>query len=285
MWIDEQSPLLVAMSQRVILGRGDEYLLKLELVGAEQIDPQTSAAVYQAFEAALALRGKLGRPRQSLEINWKPQELVLLEQALPDAERAATGTALAKVLASAARDLKLQAGRSDAIAELAAKQLGGQVEPFEIRGFGDESLKDEDFSGNVTVLHFWEYRDEPLKEPYGQVGYLDFLNHRRKAGDVRIYGIAVDGRLADDATRPAAQRSVRKLKEFMNLSFPVLLDSGGMLKKFGDPRVLGATLPLFVVIGRDGKIAHYHVGQYEVHQDQGLKELDEAVLKEVGKGK
>jgi peroxiredoxin len=282
-WIDQNSPVLVALNQRLILGRGDEYVLKLELVGSEVLDPQSFARQMTAFDAALALRGKLTLPRGQQEVNWKPDELAVLEQMLPEVQRAAAGSALAKLFESAGRDLELQSGRSDAIADLAAKQKGKQPETFSIRGFGDESLKDGDLKGNVTVLHFWEYRDEPLKEPYGQVGYLDFLNHRRKAGGVRVYGVAVDGRLADEATRPAAERSVRKLKEFMNLSFPVLLDGGSLLKKFGDPRVLGATLPLFVVIDRDGKIAHYHVGLYDVHQDQGLKELDEAVLDAAGK--
>jgi hypothetical protein len=129
------------------------------------------------------------------------------------------------------------------------------------------------------VLHFWDYRDEPLKEPYGQVGYLDFMYHRRKPAGLQVYGIAVDGRLADEKTRGAAERGVRKLKSFMNLSYPVLLDSGSLIKQFGDPRLLGASLPLFVVIGPDQKIIHYHVGHYEVHQDQGLKELDQVVLK------
>ena len=74
-----------------------------------------------------------------------------------------------------------------------------------------------------------------------------------------------------------------KLKAFMNLSYPVLLDAGPLVKQFGDPRIAGATLPLFVVIGPDGKIAHYHVGTYEVRQDQGLKELDQVVTDLMGK--
>ena len=45
------------------------------------------------------------------------------------------------------------------------------------------------------MLHFWEYRDQPLKEPYGQVGYLEFLFQKRKEEGVKVYGVAVDGRL------------------------------------------------------------------------------------------
>jgi hypothetical protein len=94
---------------------------------------------------------------------------------------------------------------------------------------------------------------------------------------VRVYGVAVDARLRDEQERGAALRSIRKFGTFMNLGYPVLLDDGTLLKKLGDPRQLGAELPLFVLIGRDGKIVHYHVGNYEVDVNQGLKELDAAV--------
>jgi hypothetical protein len=57
----------------------------------------------------------------------------------------------------------------------------------------------------------------------------------------------------------------------------VLLDGGTILKQFGDPRIVGAELPLWVVIGPDGTIAHYHVGFYDVDRNEGLKRLDAAV--------
>jgi hypothetical protein len=59
----------------------------------------------------------------------------------------------------------------------------------------------------------------------------------------------------------------------------VLLDDGTVLKRFGDPRRADADLPLFVVIGPDGKIAEYHVGFYEVSRDQGLEELNAVLTK------
>ncbi|HVW36487.1 MAG TPA: hypothetical protein VHB99_04250, partial [Pirellulales bacterium] len=84
-------------------------------------------------------------------------------------------------------------------------------------------------------------------------------------------------RFDDEASRGAAASGVRKLKSFMNLSYPILFDGGKLVKEFGDPRLVGATLPLFAVIGPDGKILHYHVGFYEVDRQQGLKELDQVI--------
>ena len=138
-------------------------------------------------------------------------------------------------------------------------------------------LSEADRTGEVTLLHFWDYRDEPLQEPYGQVGYLEFLYGQRQSAGLKLYGVAVDGRLTNEATRGAALRGVRKLKSFMNLSYPVLLDDGTVIKQFGDPRLVGAALPLFVLIGADGRVLHYHVGHYEVDRERGLQVLDQHI--------
>ncbi len=277
--VDQHSPLVLALNERVIMGRGEEYQLKLEFVGAEPLAGEQLAAVNKVLDKLLALRGKLNQPPQTQETNWKSEQLALLREQLPALAELAVATPLARLVAAGERDVQLQSGRSDALTELGSKYQGRPVEAFSSKGFGEDALAADDLAGKVTVLHFWDYRDEPLKEPYGQVGYLDFLYHRRKPTGLQVYGVAVDGRLGDDKTRAAAERSVKKLKAFMNLSYPILLDPGPLVKQFGDPRLLGASLPLFVVIGPDQKILHYHVGHYDVHQDQGLKELDEVVQK------
>lgn len=43
----------------------------------------------------------------------------------------------------------------------------------------------------MVVLHFWTYRDAPLEEPYGQVGYLDFL-YRKRSDAATVIGVHVD---------------------------------------------------------------------------------------------
>lgn len=283
LWVDQASPLVLGLSEKVTMGRGDEYQLKLEWLTSERLPEGQYSAVSKAFEKLTALSGKLGLKAQAEEIDWTSGQLDLLREQLPPLAELAVATPLAKLVSAAQRDLEAQSGRSSGVAELATKFGGRAVEDFSAKGFGGEALSLAELKDQVTVLHFWDYRDEPLKEPYGQVGYLDFIYHRRKPAGLRVYGVAVDGRLADDKTRGVAERSVRKLKEFMNLSYPVLLDGGSLIKQFGDPRVVGATLPLYVVIGPDQKIIHYHVGHYEVHQDQGLKELDQVIAEALGK--
>jgi hypothetical protein len=281
--VEKAGPLVVAMSERLTMGRGEPYQLRLEFVESRQLSGEQLAALAAAAERARAVRDKLNVPAAAQEINWSDVQLAWLKDELPALVKLAAGTPLAKLATAAERDVKLQAGRSDALGTLGDKFRGSAVEEFTARGFGDESLARADLDGQVTVLHFWDYRDEPLHEPYGQVGYLDFLYHRRKDAGLRLFGVAVNPRLGEASTRAAAERSVKKLKAFMNLSYPVLLDPGALLKQFGDPRVVGANLPLFVVVGRDGKIIHYHVGTYEVQQDQGLAELDQVVAEALQK--
>jgi peroxiredoxin len=176
------------------------------------------------------------------------------------------------------RDLQQQERRLEGAAGLSRKFVG-QPAPKSIFKLPDGStIPAADTQGKVVVLHFWEYRNENLLEPYGQVGYLDFLNNKRKKLGVKVIGVNVDPRLSDRSNSATAVRSMKKLMEFMNLAFDVAIDDGTILGQFGDPRTLGSPLPLWVVIGHDGKVAHYHIGYYAITPDEGLKQLDEAVI-------
>jgi peroxiredoxin len=157
--------------------------------------------------------------------------------------------------------------------------------PLELQDLSGKAVAPDDFKGKVTVLHFWEYKDSPLEEPYGQVGYLDFLYRKRKAAGVQVFGVAVDPRAADASQLRAATAGAKKLQSFMNLSYPILLDDGSALKKFGDPRPAGAKLPVFVVLDARGKVVLYQVGHFEVNRDRGLEELDAAIGKALAAAK
>jgi hypothetical protein len=275
--VEPTGPLVLGMDERVVMGRGEEYRLTLELVEQTTLAERPLESLLAVADALVSLSQKLNVPEHAEQIAWKPEQAELLATELPKLSESAAGTPLSNLVAAAGRDLKLQTGRGDAIAGLQAKFTGQSVGDFALAGLAGEKLAAADLKDQVTLLHFWDYRDEPLHEPYGQIGYLDYLYHRRKDSGLRLYGVAVNGRLADAETRGSAERSVRKLKAFMNLSYPVLLDPGDLLKQFGDPRIIGAELPLFVLIGPDAKILHYHVGNYDVQQDAGLKELDAIV--------
>jgi hypothetical protein len=277
LWVGKGSPVLVGYDERVFMDRGTEFQLQVRLVGTDQLSNEQLSAEKRGYNTLLALHTKLKRPARSQSDEIPPEQRAMVTEQLAQLEQQVESGPLAKLVRTAARDIHLQAGRADALAQLTQDHLGKPVRKFSITGLGDDKLTEGELADQVTVLHFWDYRDEPLKEPYGQVGYLEFLHNRRKGDGVKIYGIAVDGRLQNEQTRKAAMTSVRKLRNFMNLTYPVLLDDGELLKQFGDPRAVGANLPLFIVVGPDGTIAHHHVGFYPVDRQDGLKELDAVV--------
>src|SRR5690606_32125131 len=130
----------------------------------------------------------------------------------------------------------------------------------------------------IVVLHFWEYDNDVLTAPYGQVGYLDFLHRKRGKLGVAVIGVAVNPGFRDEQTRARPARSAKNLASFMNLAYPIAADDGSLLKAIGDPRPFGAPLPLWIVVGPDGLIRTYKSGLYEIEANKGLDELDRTVI-------
>jgi peroxiredoxin len=273
-WVDRASPVLVAIQQREFMGMGQEYVLQTTLKKTEALTGEAKEAWTKGLPALIDLRDRLSIAARSEELQYSAKQLALLQERLPDVQKAVTAEPLVKLVKGIRRDLVTQGDRAGALDKLAAEHQGKPAPEFKLAGLADAKLAHGDLKDQVTVLHFWDYTDTPLKQPYGQVGYLDFLYGKRKADGVKVYGVAVNRRLAEAGEKDGVVRGVRRLVNFMNLTYPVLLDDGQLIKAFGDPRLLGAELPLYVVIGRDGKVAHYKAGYYEVDRLEGLKQLN-----------
>lgn len=275
--IDQESPVVLALTARVFIGQGEEHELTFELVNRTRVAEPQLAAARRGFDAMLRLRDQLGHEPRTREFQWNPARLATLRKELPAALDQVASEPLLAIAQSARQDAKRQESRSGAI-NAVRKQLVGQAAPHpEIAELDGTKFDWQKAHGKVTVLHFWDYRESPLEEPYGQVAYVDFLYRQRAEQNVAVFGVAVNELLDDPATYRRGVQSAKKLKAFMNLSYPVLLDGGEAIKAFGDPRVTGAKLPLVVVIDGAGKVVHYHVGLYKFDRDRGLAELDDAV--------
>lgn len=282
MLIDQGNPLILFLKENIFIGQGEKHELTYELVSATQLDSAQAAAGTAAFDGLMALRNRLGIVLGTRDTKWNDDRLSMLREQLPSAVAKITEGPLATIARDAERDAKDQKNRAGAVELMRGKLVGNTAPRPELRELNGKVFDWSQTDGKVTVLHFWEYRDTPLEEPYGQIAYLDFLFRNRPSEEVVVYGVCANQRLQDQDTQSKATLSAKKLIAFMNLSYPILADHAGGLRQFGDPRVTGAKLPLFVVIGKDGKIAHYHVGTYEVNRDRGLEELDAVVKKAVG---
>lgn len=275
--VDADRGLVVALKQKVFMGQGDQYSLLMDLESAEPLPAEDLARYETALKTLRQLQDDLKRPAEAFEPDLTDEQLAVAEPLLSQLETDAEDTPFARLASVISRDVKSQLRRAGDVSELEKKFLGKQAPDFMLKTIDRKTLKSEELAEKTIVLHFWDYQGEPLIEPYGQVGYLDYLTSRRNKLGVQVIGVAVDPRFGA-AEQGEAMRSVRKLQTFMNLSYPIAMDDGKLLAEFGDPRESGAKLPLWVVIAPGGKIVHYKVGYYSINPDEGLRLLDEAVV-------
>lgn len=282
LWVSKNDHmLLVAAEQQVFMGRGDEFQLKFELESAKPLDAPALAKLQKPLQILGDLKAQMNRADGETKPELSEAQTAAARKVVDQLQADSEGTPLAPLAAVISRDVKSQTQRADDVANVSKKLVGQPAPAFELTTLEKKTINSKELAGKIVVLHFWDYDSEPLTEPYGQVGYLDFLSNKRKRYGIEVIGVATNESFGDPAKTTGALRSVRKLREFMNLGYPIATDDGTLVAKFGDPRKLGAKLPLWVVIDPDGKIAHYHVGFYAIKPDEGLRPLDEAVMKQI----
>ncbi len=279
--VEKSTGLLVSLQERLVQGRGVPFELQVELQSAKKRSAEEAARWNGAWKELLDLQTALARNLDRPRAELSQAQIETTQAALKTLPETLAGTPWAKLSDAMVRDLQQQSRRQVGVAGLEKKFVGGGLPEFTLKSMNGMDLHSEDWKDQVVVLHFWEYPGDKLTEPYGQVGYLDFLNDKRKKLGVRIIGVAVDERFNEPSKKNEALRSVRKLQQFMNLGYDLALDSGDAVGQLGDPRKLNAKLPLWIVVGADGKIAHYKSGLYDMQPDEGLRALDEAILEAV----
>lgn len=272
--IRQDRPLVMEASQTVFMGQGDRFQLTFQLTDSGDLEQDRAEKLGKATAALLELKSELERdehdrfaPLSSEQVNKATGHAAALAAAAEE-------TPLADFVKGAAEDLRTRVDRMSRVDGLAKEMVGQPAPKFTLTDLSGKPVDTDDYSGKLTILHFWEYRDEPLEQPYGQVGYLEFLNARWSEKNVAVYGIAIDSRLTSSETRAEGIRSIRRLQQFMRLGYDITYDSGAVLNAFGNPTRLGEELPLWVVISPQGRVVHYKTGYYEVDNQVGLKELD-----------
>ena len=280
LWIEKGTGLVVEARQIVFMGQGDRFEIVTKLDATAPLDAAALTNVEKPIESLLALQRDLKRPADATRPELNEEQLKLASAAVEKLQADSAATPFSELAAAIARDVQEQVQRAGDVQGLAQKFVGKPAPEFELQSLSGDPVDPATYAGKTLVLHFWKYHDDPLTEPYGQVGYIEFLKtqcERRKL-DVAVFGVAVDPRLGEPGSRGAAVRQIRKLAEFMNLSYPITADDGTLLRKFGDPRRVGAELPLWVVITPGGEVAHYKTGYYDIKPDEGLRQLQESVF-------
>lgn len=278
---DPETGLLQGAEIKLFLGRGDEFAIKLEQSDANSLAGSVRKSVQTALGHLSDLQKQLDRNPDAVRPELSAEQIAVFEAVLPQLDQVTENTPLQPLTIEMHRDLKAQQERSSSIEKLAAQQIGQTAPDLKLTLLNGDPLPASELEDQVIVLHFWKYHDDPIQEPYGQIGYLDFLDGKRGKLGVKILGVAVNPEFGDPKESRRMMLTVKKLVSFMNVGYDIVRDNGSLLKKFGDPREGGAKLPLWIVIGADGKIRHYKVGFYNVNPREGLKELDEAIITEI----
>ncbi|MBD3675282.1 MAG: TlpA family protein disulfide reductase [Planctomycetaceae bacterium] len=278
---DPATGLLQQAEIKLFLGRGDEFAMTLKRADANLLSETVRGDVRTSLGHLAELQKELARDPDAVRPELSAQQIAVVETVLPKLDEVTENTPLQPLTIEIHRDLKTQQERSSSIEKLAAQQIGQTAPELDLTLLNGDPLPSSELEDQVIVLHFWKYHDDPIQEPYGQIGYLDFLDGKRGKLGVKFLGVAVNPEFADPKASRRMMLNVKKLVKFMNVGYDIVRDNGSLLKQFGDPRESGAKLPLWVVIGADGKIRHYKVGFYSVNPREGLKELDEAIIAEI----
>jgi peroxiredoxin len=283
-WVNEQEPVVTRHRELVFLGQGVAHELALDLERSATFAADDLSRQIKSHTTLANLRGPVREKLSELAESAVPATSELLQQARTAASdiQMALGTGIYVDLArDVVREIQSAVERQKELGKLSDGLVGKQAKGFSLNTTRGDRVTLADFKGKPVALHFWEYRSEPKIAPYGETGYLDFLWRQRQKQGIAVLGIAVDNRLRDETTRAAARKDIRAFCEFMNLSYPVAFDDAEekVIDRFGDPRAVGGKLPLYVIIAPDGVVAEYHPGLWSKAADEGLKELDERLLR------
>lgn len=278
-YVEKETGVVVEATQKVFMGRGDQFQVTTKLVKQQALTADRVKAMQPAATALLRMQEGLKRKQQDTRETLSDAQLKVAGDELKTLPKLAKASPFAPLVEVIEKDVKGQLRRDEDVTALAKRFLGKPASAFKLPTLDVKTIDSKNFKDRIVVLHFWKYHDDPLSEPYGQVGYLDFLNGKRKKLGVDVIGVAVDAALGDPLKKGPTRRAVNKLVEFMNVDYPIALDDEATLKLFGDPRRVGANLPLWVVIDPAGKIAYYKTGFLPVTKERGLEELDDVVIK------
>jgi peroxiredoxin len=258
----------------VFMGQGDQFKLTLSRSSTKAMEQDISDKVRELQDELLALQSTLKRSSDAHSRELSVRQIADVAAASDRLTSLASDTPLELLVRQMKLDTDQQQKRQASIANRATELMNTDAPQFLLSLMDGGKLESGNLKGKIVILHFWDYRDVPLSEPYGQTGYLEFLYNQKKSKDVTVVGVSTNPDLKIEEFYSRGRRSVRKLSEFMNLSYPVGHDDGALLKAFGDPRDDRGQLPLWIVLDANGKVAHYHAGFYEVDAAHGLKELE-----------
>jgi len=137
----------------------------------------------------------------------------------------------------------------------------GFAPDFTLRAADGKNLRLQEQRGRVVLVNFWATWCGPCKQ---EMPHLNRLYEKYRASGFVLLAVNID-----EGPRLAVGTAQR-----MGLKFPVLLDGDKKVSKLYDL----SSMPSTVMIDRDGRVRHIHLGYRE-----GLEDLYEKQIRELVK--
>ena len=140
---------------------------------------------------------------------------------------------------------------------LASSGLTGQTAPdFVLKSATGENLRLSEYRGDVVMINFWATWCGPCRQ---EMPLLDELYDRYQRVGFNLLGVNID----DDSRRAMA------MVNELGISFPVLFDEDKKVSKLYEVE----TMPLTILLDREGTVRHVHHGYQPGYEQKYLNEI------------
>ncbi len=146
-----------------------------------------------------------------------------------------------------------------AASRAAMPAIGSMAPNFTLKSSAGRNVKLSEHRGEVIMLNFWATWCGPCRQEMPLLNRIH--EHYRKAG-FTLLGVNIDD-------RPEAARDMAKK---LGIAFPVLFDTEKRVSRLYDVNAMPST----VLIDRDGRVRHIHLGYragYEDKYESQIREL------------
>jgi peroxiredoxin len=150
-----------------------------------------------------------------------------------------------------------------ASSSLASSALAGQPAPdFVLKSASGPNLRLSEYRGNVVMINFWATWCGPCRQ---EMPLLNDLFSRYERVGFSLLGVNID----DDSRR------AMDMAEELGVSFPVLFDERKEVSRLYQVEAM----PVTVLVDRQGKVRHVHLGYKPGYEEKYLTEI-RALLRE-----